>query len=607
MPDTGAGLRSAELVTTTALTVDDAARQGGPSGSAAGGLEPADHQALRPGQAVQLRPSLGELARWVLPERARDGGCGLAAALGVDGVLVRRASHAGRGGGVCADGAGELGVGSRGALERPRVARLPRELSFDRREARVDELGQPQALPRTTDALAAGKEREHRARERQAGDAAGAHGRAGIAEPAHRGRPAAGPGVRGGLADRGSACGARVPAAALRSIGVALEILVISRPGRHRWIRRALLGALATAASACDRSPAEPPAEPGPPGDAGLVATPDAPAADAGAARALTEIRAGTLRVAPARSPAQLLAIGRGRLARITAGGVELRELGSSDAGAPAEVPLAGSRRVVALPDGSLLALGRDGSLWFGERRRAAVSVGRVSLFPEAVVLPDLADAARLWVAPGFGATLFPYALDPKRGALHLAAEGALELPDHDGRALGVTRDGTMLFSVPDGLALRPPRGRAASLKLAGVDVSALVRVLPAARVDQAVFVHADGRAVVAQVAPTPRVARTLQLPGEVRDVATGGDRLAVVHVEQGKGRPRVWRLSVLDLEGHALLDAPLGEDGPDLAGADWEARVTGDRNVVVSGDGAHVAVGGRTSVAVWSVPGGPP
>ncbi|MCC6213934.1 MAG: hypothetical protein IT376_03635 [Polyangiaceae bacterium] len=360
----------------------------------------------------------------------------------------------------------------------------------------------------------------------------------------------------------------------------------------------------ALVALGCERSPGEPPTDPPRSVEGGVAARPDAALPEAGSAQALAEIRSGTLRVAPARTPAQVLALGRGRLARVTATGVEVHDL-RVDAGASMEAPLAGARRVVALPDGALLALGRDASLWFDARGKAPVTVGRVSLFPEAVVHPDLADATRVWVAPGFGTALYEYALDPRRGALHLAGDLPLELADHDGRVLGATRDGTLLYSTAEGLFRRGGRGRPARLVLEGLELGAILRVLPTTRVDRAVFVHADGRAVLAQVAPSFRALRTVALPGDVRDVASGGERLAVVHVEQGKGRPRVWHLAVIHLDGPGRLDVALGEDGPDLASDDWEARVTADRNVVVSADGALVAVGGRGAVRVWSTESG--
>jgi hypothetical protein len=309
----------------------------------------------------------------------------------------------------------------------------------------------------------------------------------------------------------------------------------------------------------------------------------------------------------PARSShAPQLAFGKGALGRLTRDALEVYD--SADFRLLATEPLESPRAVVALADGSLLALGVQRMLRWERDKKAAARLSKPVLLPEAQLYPDAQQADLLWIFDGQGQggtsarppTLSSYRLTPDDSSLRLP-EQTIELTSPRGGVFGVTREGVWLYCTPRHVERLSPGG----LRLPGFALEQArlpTWVAPARRLDQSLWLDETGRAARVLVSPSFKLLSSVQLRGLAVDFSVGDEgRLAAVVVVSAPG-PR-FELLLLD---HALAqqaevvlpaDAPTGAD-------DWVKVVTENQNVVVAAKGGQVAVGGPARVTIFDAGG---
>jgi len=317
------------------------------------------------------------------------------------------------------------------------------------------------------------------------------------------------------------------------------------------------------------------------------------------------QIRAQKLRLSPARVTLPRLAFGRGLFGQLTQS--ELRVFDTRDYRLLAKIPLQEPRLLVTLASGSLLAVGRRVSLRFDPGAEKAVSFGRPLLLPGAELLPDSIEAERVWVfdagssgntgaASQRGPTLASYRLETTGGGLPLPEkEVAFESPP--GGSFGRTREGVWLyFTAARAERFSPSGHRLSALKLP--ELPALVRVLPARRLDQCYLLAEPGRVLRVLVTPTFRQLQSAELGGVPfsAETADEGRLLAVVSLLPGVGHR--FQLELFDAELGRRARMALPEEAP-TGGDDWVRVVTENQTVVASASEPRLAVGGPSRALI--------
>jgi|GEM_PF-5013171 len=313
-------------------------------------------------------------------------------------------------------------------------------------------------------------------------------------------------------------------------------------------------------------------------------------------------IQARTLPPPARRTHAPPIAFGRGVLGQLTPDA--LRVFDEVDFRLLATEPLESPRALLALADGSLLAIGARSMLHWQREKKHAKSFPRPVLWPGVHLYADPQRGDRFWVVDVEGkagdsrgpALLHGYSLEPSEASLLLPAQ-SIELTSPRGGVFGVTREGTWLYATTGhGERLSPGGLRLSGLRLGE---SALPTwLLPARRLDQSLWLQDGGQVSRVLVSPTYKHLGDAQLPGRVVDADVGDDgQLLAAVVVTGEG-PR-FELLLLDqtLEQLARLslpsDAPTGDD-------DWVRVVTENQNVVVAPHELRVAVGGPSRVTIF-------
>ena len=294
------------------------------------------------------------------------------------------------------------------------------------------------------------------------------------------------------------------------------------------------------------------------------------------------------------------LAFGRGVLGQL--GADALRVYDAADFRLLASEPLEGPRALLALADGSLLAIGAQHMLRWEREKKHAASLSRPVLLPGSQVYADAQQSDRFWVfdaggraGDGRGPTLFSYLLKPGPAELALP-EQSIELVARGG-VFGVTREGTWLYVTASQAERFSPGG----LRLSGLALSEPVSptwLLPARRLDQSLWLDDNGHTSRVLVSPTYKRLATVQLPGRILDAAVGGEgTLLAAIVVTGEG-PR-FELLLLDPElaelGRVVLpsDPPTGND-------DWVKVVTENQTLAVALREKRVAVGGPSRLTIF-------
>ena len=295
------------------------------------------------------------------------------------------------------------------------------------------------------------------------------------------------------------------------------------------------------------------------------------------------------------------LAFGKGVLGQL--GADALRVYDAADFRLLASEPLEGPRALLALADGSLLAIGAHHMLRWERDKKHAASLPRPVLLPGSQLYADAQRPDRLWVFDAEGGVgdshrpeLLSYLLKPGPRDLPLP-EQSIELRSPRGGVFGVTREGTWLY-VTAGLAERFSPG---GLRLSGLTLSEPVSptwLLPARRLDQSLWLDDSGRTSRAMVSPTYKLLTSVQLPGKTLDADVGDEgRLLAALVVTGEG-PR-FELLLLDPElgqlGRVVLpsDPPTGDD-------EWVKAVMENQTLAVAGRQPRVAVGGPSRLTIF-------
>jgi len=355
------------------------------------------------------------------------------------------------------------------------------------------------------------------------------------------------------------------------------------------------------------KEPSPPPPPPGAPGGSPSAVASSLAAAhlldrDAAAdARpvpsAIVQLRERKLRLDALPSPAQTLAFGRKRLARLTPEGIELFSTETFEQ--EAAPSLAQPRRVVALRDGSLLVAGGGRTLRLVPGQQTAESHPRIPLFAGTLVFADRLQEKRFWLLHEFDPTLYRYDLDAG-GSVLLRMDEYLTLDGFDRRGFAGLKDGSFMFTAGDHFRRFFPLGKQTKLEgpAAAVEVW---RLLVTRRIDRVWVAHRGSRLDLVQIGARLRVVRTLELPGDPYDITSSDRYVAVILLRQVAGEPRHWRLVVVDQKGDEVFteDLPMDEA---LVGADWVKAATRNRNVVLSPHDSLVAVGGPTWLSVWDI-----
>jgi hypothetical protein len=265
--------------------------------------------------------------------------------------------------------------------------------------------------------------------------------------------------------------------------------------------------------------------------------------------------------------------------------------------------PVQGPRAVLALPDGSLLAVDAKRLLRWEPGWRQVKSLPRPVLLPDVELYADAARSDWLWVfEPGqerSASRLNGYLLS-KVGEPVPTPEQTIEVGPPGG-VLGQTREGVWLYATAERAARFAPAGeRLPALELQPAPPRDWV--LPSLRVDQALWLSEAGELWRSQVSPSFRRLTQTTRPGTVFSAGVGDEgRLTALVIVTGDG-PR-FELELLDARlepsGRVVLpaDAPTGSE-------DWVAVVTANQQVVVNPRAPQVAVGGPARATIFDASG---
>lgn len=295
------------------------------------------------------------------------------------------------------------------------------------------------------------------------------------------------------------------------------------------------------------------------------------------------------------------LAFGKGVLGRLTQDAFEAYD--TSNFSLLHREPLESPRAVLALADGSLLAIGGSTLMRWERGQKRATALPRPMLLPAAQLYADAQQRDVIWTfddrhgSGGAGpATLRSYRLAPAAVPV-LLPEQTVELASPSGGVFGVSREGVWLYLTPGHVERFSPGG----LRLPGFAMapsSLPTWLLPARRLDQSLWLDEQGQASrVLLAAGCKRLAQVTPAGSVVdADVGDQGRLLALVLVT-GPG-PR-FELSLLDQDlapvGRVVLpsDAPTGAE-------DWVKVVTENQTVVVAPGQGRVAVGGPGRLSIF-------
>jgi hypothetical protein len=323
--------------------------------------------------------------------------------------------------------------------------------------------------------------------------------------------------------------------------------------------------------------------------------------------RTVAGLRNTKLDLQPRAAPAQTLAFGAKRLAQLGSDALIVRQLPGLEV--IVRRSMGRARAVIELVDGSFFVVDESQSYWLGSAAKKLTVLRRVPLLPGSWLLADRRFPQQLWTAQGVTGSLYAYTLDGSEdGALMLKT--FFDLEEYDGRGLGLLKDGSFIyttaeefrrfFSIAKKMSLQPPQGLEGPL-----------RFFSARRLDQVWIAEASGKLSLAQLGQNMSVVQSLELEPAPYDLDINDDFIATVHEERpARGeRPanleRRWRLTVYDVKGVRRFAADLPGDPASGDGENWVAAVTRNKSVVLSRQGAFVAVGGATWLGVWNATSG--
>lgn len=312
------------------------------------------------------------------------------------------------------------------------------------------------------------------------------------------------------------------------------------------------------------------------------------------AASVVADFRRRTLNPEPQDQPSSLVAISGARVGRIEPDALVVVEPGAPKKRLKLRLP--GAFAVAATP-GALYAVGRDQLLVLGTGESKARSVPRPSLFPRSQLMPDLIDAARIWVRHPRSNSLFGYSLHDSAATLLPLEDTVMLGGAADGSFLALA-DGSFLHFTGEGWERLFLRGRRTELPWPK-QKAAPFRALRAQRLDQVYVLGSDGVLELFQLkAPLERVWQRDVGPLPV-DIATSGDTVFLLRTERPQGGELRWTLQVMHRKRQDVSIA-LGSDDPEAGTfeGDWHGRLLARYGLATSP--RWVALGGTGQLRVW-------
>ncbi len=239
--------------------------------------------------------------------------------------------------------------------------------------------------------------------------------------------------------------------------------------------------------------------------------------------------------------PPQRLAFSRYRLAWLD--GDELTVLRLGDWGVATRFQVPEARNVVALVGGGFLIAGRDHVHRLSGIERRAELLPRAPRLGPTTILPSSQDSEQFWLYYQGIPKLPQFDLGEPPLASSLAVVGWVDLDHFDRRALLAFGDGSMLYTVPDGVSRIDAGGRSQHFRLPelGGRIWGLVR---AERRDQ-VWAATSHHAYLLSVRGAAEVLERLELSPHSVALASRGRELGVLSVESVDERVFRFRVDV--------------------------------------------------------------
>jgi hypothetical protein len=300
------------------------------------------------------------------------------------------------------------------------------------------------------------------------------------------------------------------------------------------------------------------------------------------------------------------LAFGKGAFGQLTRDGFAVYD--SGDFRLLTSQALESPRALVALADGSLLAIGARTMLRWERDKKRPTALPRPILLPGTQLYADAQQHDLLWTFDGESrggtdrapATLRSYRLKPAEAQL-LLPEQTVDLSSPRAGVFGVSREGVWLYATRGHVERYSPGG----LRLPGFDCpneSPPTWIVPARRLDQSLWLEEQGSASRVLLGAGCKRLSSVSLGGALVDVAGGDEgRLLALVLVTGPG-PR-FELSLLNQDLEPLGRGTLPSDPP-TGGDDWVKVVTENQTVVVAPREPRVAVGGPLRVSIFDARG---
>jgi len=309
-------------------------------------------------------------------------------------------------------------------------------------------------------------------------------------------------------------------------------------------------------------------------------------------------LREHTLDLPPREGPAQRIAFGSGRLAQL--GQKELVVRTTSDFAVVLKTPVREPRAVAELADGSLIAADADALYHLERDAKALKRYPRVVFLPGSLLLPDRKVATNIWVLHTLKPSLYHHVLEASDSPL-LPFGDVSELGPMVRGGFAAMKDGSFLYASEGALSRVFPKGKKSSFKLPAREAT-VQRLLITRRIDQAWCVWSNGLIELMQVAPQFQSIRSWKLPSNAYDVASNDRYIAVLRWDRDAAKARRWSLAILDEKGETRRSLEVPSEPAPGHGNDWVQTVTRDKTLVLSTREPVVAVGGVTSLLVWSI-----
>jgi hypothetical protein len=233
-------------------------------------------------------------------------------------------------------------------------------------------------------------------------------------------------------------------------------------------------------------------------------------------------------RVEPPEQPGQSLAFSRHRFAAIE--NETLVVMTVPDFTSVATISVPDARNVISPVGGGFLVAGRDAVYRMSELDRRAERLPRAPRLGPTTMLPSLIDAQQFWLSYEGIPTLPLFDLGAEPRTSPLLVVGWTPLPAFDRRALLAFGDGSVVYTVPDGLHRIDAEGRHERLPMAEI-AGRVWRLARSSRWDR-VWAAARDHVYLLTARGAPVTLQRIDLPPHAVAVASFDRKLAVLSVE---------------------------------------------------------------------------